>query len=195
MSSNNTQNDNFKLQLTYLFSKEQDVFNFLTNMNSNNISFPDEFILKNLRNQNNNTNQNHNTNQNQSFSKSKVQDSSSETESETDSDSVLLLQNTNNQVNNKTKNNGLKKKINFSKRNRIDDDKSDTNSIISFTSDSETENDTESVSKNTNMSKMKKMSKKRKRGPTNWDQFRAENAGQGWDKKEMSYRYNQLYNN
>ena len=51
------------------------------------------------------------------------------------------------------------------------------------------------ISKDTNSSKNKKKCKKKKRGPTNWDQFRAENAGQGWNKKEMSYRYNQLYNN
>jgi len=197
MSSSNIQNGNYKLYLTYSFAEEKDVFNFLTNMNKNNMSFPNEFTLKNFTTVNHNINQdmNKDINQNQSFSKSKVQDSESETESDTDTESIDLLQNTNNQVNNKPIYNGLKKKINFSKRKRNDNDNSDASSIVSFTSDSESDDDTVCISKDTNSSKNKKKCKKRKRGPTNWDQFRAENAGQGWNKKEMSYRYNQLYNN
>ena len=73
MASNDTQNVNFKLVLTYLFPKENDVFNFLTNMNKNNMSFPNEFTLKNLTNVNDNINKdmnkdnNKDINQNQSF--------------------------------------------------------------------------------------------------------------------------------
>ena len=195
MSSSNIQNGNYKLYLTYSFSEEKDVFNFLTNMNKNNMSFPNEFTLKNFTNINHNINQNQNRNQNQSSSKNKVQDSESETESDTDTESIDLLQNTNNRVNNKPINNGLKKKINFSKRKRNDNDNSDASSIVSFTSDSESDDDTVCISKDTNSSKNKKMCKKRKRETTTWNQFLAENAGKGWNKKEMSYRYNQLYNN
>ena len=182
MSSSNIQNGNYKLYLTYSFAEEKDVFNFLTNMNKNNMSFPNEFTLKNF------TNINHNINQNQSSSKNKVQDSESETESDTDTESIDLLQNTNNQVNNKPIYNGLKKKINFSKRKRNDNDNSDASSIVSFTSDSESDDDTVCISKDTNSSINKKMCKKRKRETTTWNQFLAENAGKGWNKKEMSYR-------
>ena len=95
-----------------------------------------------------------------------------------------------------------KNKINNLKRKR--DDNFDASSIVSFSSDSDTDDDiTNNTSnymrtnknKNINKTKTKRIYKKRKRGPTNWDQFRAENAGQGWSYKEMSLRYNQLYNN
>ena len=71
MSSSNIQNGNYKLYLTYSFAEEKDVFNFLTNMNKNNMSFPNEFTLKNFTTVNHNINQdmNKDINQNQSFSK------------------------------------------------------------------------------------------------------------------------------